>query len=277
MRLLKLIVNCLNFVTMDDETKNEMMLRELENSSNYQSFVKNALPEINRAIQEMIPFKKIATKDKEYTDYNYSNRSHNVILDISDIKDDIYQIFKVEYINAFNDSYPLNYRNYSSDKLLVENPCFAGTIHIVYYPRIRLLTEEDFGEMEFASDATQVTTNEFLNLINNKGLVVGQVYCIVGMTSNRYKVATSNRTFRDATNEDGYFSADNSTDLSALGITDQMCNAVIPHIVKARIWQEVEPNMAQTELTIGLQNLASLADGSGTDYVQSEIILAQDY
>lgn len=54
------------------------------------------------------------------------------------------------------------------------------------------------------------------------------------------------------------YESDESLELNEIGIDDTLCNIVIPCLVKANIWQEVEPEMAQLERNKGLQNLSMM-------------------
>lgn len=221
MKLLELIAECVRFVSPQTEDDiNDLTITNFQNSSNYRSFIVNALPEINRAIQEITPFKKFQLKeyDLEIKSYNPTDIFFDIDLP-TDIKKEIYEIYKIEFINENGYITLLEYRKFK-DKYRVVNPKRKGTINVRYYPRIRLLTDADKGENYVAGET---------------------------------------------------LSEDKSLDLETLGIDDYMCISVIPYLVKAKLWQEIEPSIAQLSKTEGLQNLSILNDGDNNEPYQSYV------
>ena len=233
MTLLELITNCINYTTQDDEELNPQTLEQFKNSTNYMAFIKNALPEINRAIQEIVAWKKLPTRVMEFVNNSTNGISrqdgytliarNNLYYDRLTLKLDrpewekIYRIFKFEIENNAGEFIsPITYKKVGDEIIL---PKFYGKLYLHYYPRIRLLTEADKG-------------------------------------SSGYE-------------EDEYNAPDTSLDLYELGLDDTLCNIVIPQLVKANIWQEVEPEMAQLERNKGLQNLNMLYDGEEEPYQTS--------
>lgn len=264
MTLLELITNCINFTTQDEEELNPSNLETFRNSSNYRAFIKNALPEINRAIQELVVLKKIPIKVLQIEMVN------NFIL-----PEDVYSIYKVE-VEAKNSLYsPVEYRKIGN---MIKLPIIyqAEKTYIKYHPRIRLLTEADKGTLEYGTQANEVTFEEFTYLVMAKKLVKDELYKIKDLTENQYKVATSTYGYRNATSEDGYISVDNSLDLNKEGLSDTICTAVIPYLVKANIWQEIEPELAQLSRNIGLQN-ASLLESVIEEPYQTSIARTNDW
>lgn len=212
MTLLELITNCINFTTQDEEELNPSNLETFRNSTNYRAFIKNALPEINRAIQELVVLKKIPMKVFE------TNMVNNIAL-----PEDVYSIYKVE-VEAKNSLYsPVEYRRIGNT---IKLPIIyqAEKTYIKYHPRIRLLTEADKNE-SFVGD------------------------------------------------DDGI---DKSLNLKEEGLSDTICTAVIPYLVKANIWQEIEPELAQLSRNIGLQN-ASLLESVIEEPYQTSIARTNDW
>ena len=264
MTLLELITNCINFTTQDEEELNPSNLETFKNSSNYRAFIKNALPEINRAIQELVALKKFPL-------VCYETEMVNNI----ELPKDVYSIFKVE-VEAKDSLYtPVEYRKIGNKiKLpIIHN---AQKTYIKYHPRIRLLSEADKGTLEFGTEAVEITFDEFTYLVMSKQLVKDTIYKVKDLNENQYKVATSTYGYRNATSEDGYSSYDDSLDLTTLGIDDTICNSVIPYLVKSRIWQEIEPEMAQLDRNIGLQN-ASLLESAIDEPYQTSIARTYDW
>ena len=64
---------------------------------------------------------------------------------------------------------------------------------------------------------------------------------------------------------------DRSIDLEELGIEDNIAVAVIPYLVKSKLWQEIEPELAQVCKTEGLQNLALMEDGDFDEPYQTNV------
>lgn len=212
MTLLELITNCINFTTQDEEELNPSNLETFRNSSNYRAFIKNALPEINRAIQELVVLKKIPMKVFE------TDMVNNIAL-----PEDIYSIYKVE-VEAKNSLYsPVEYRRIGN---MIKLPIIyqAEKTYIKYHPRVKLFTEANYN-----------------------GSFVGD--------------------------DDGI---DNSLDLNSEGLSDTICTAVIPYLVKANIWQEIEPELAQLSRNIGLQN-ASLLESVIEEPYQTSIARTNDW
>lgn len=237
MKLIELITNCINYTTQSDESVTPYTLEQYKNSTNYAAFIKNALPEINRAIQEIVMWKKIPLQCLELTnetspEYQLGDLVanpfvkdltvfHDKTLRIELTKeewDKIYSIFKIEY--ELSDGRILSPVTYSKIGNKLRLPYFQGTMYIHYYPRVKMFTEADVHSEEFSDDDTDLALNEL-------------------------------------------------PDLSEFGINDTMCNLVIPHLVKANIWQEVEPEMAQLERNKGLQNLSMLVNGEEEVYQSS--------
>lgn len=254
MTLLELIANCVNFTTQDEEDINPSNLETYRNSTNYRAFLKNALPEINRAIQELVVLKKLPIR-------MYETEMVNNI----ELPSDVYSIFKVE-VEGTNLVYsPVEYKKIGNT---IKLPVIydAKKVNIKYYPRPKLLSDADKGTLEFGTEAIEVTLDQFVSLIKGKNLENGSIYKILDLKEQQYKVATSTYGYRDATEEDGYVSIDNSLDLNTIGLNDTICTMVIPYLVKSRIWQEVEPEMAQLDRNIGLQNASMLVDGEEEVY-----------
>lgn len=234
MKLLELITNCINYTTQDDEDLNPSTLERYKNSTNYKAFIKNALPEINRAIQEVVAWKKLPLQVMEFV--NSSNVENDASITVANpfaetnsllktrLKltltaeewNKIYRIYKLEIEDVDGREYsPVEYKRLG-DKLRV--PYFNGTLYIHYYPRIRILTNADKG------------------------------------------------TLSDEDDEYNYNATDNSLELTTIGLDDTLCSIVIPCLVKANIWQEVEPELAQLERNKGLQNLNMLYEGAEEPY-----------
>ena len=213
MTLLELIANCVNFTTQDEEDINPSNLETFRNSTNYRSFLKNALPEINRAIQELAVLKKLPLEVIELDGESLDDVNRFVFTNEQNQK--IYRIFKVE-VYADNNCYsPVEYRKegkwFRLPSLFDRNQ--IKRICIKYYPRPKLLSEADKG----------------IGFDNDNG-------------------------------------EDKSLDLNTIGLNDTICTMVIPYLVKSRIWQEVEPEMAQLERNIGLQNASMLVDAEEEVY-----------
>lgn len=202
MTLLELIANCVNFTTQDEEDINPSNLETYRNSTNYKAFLKNALPEINRAIQELVVLKKLPIRMYE------SEMVNNI-----ELPSDVYSIFKVE-VEGTNLVYsPVEYKKIGNT---IKLPIIydAKKVNIKYYPRPKLLSDADKGGSFDGDDSGE----------------------------------------------------DNSLDLNTIGLNDTICTMVIPYLVKSRIWQEVEPEMAQLDRNIGLQNASMLIDGEEEVY-----------
>lgn len=202
MTLLELIANCVNFTTQDEENINPSNLETYRNSTNYRAFLKNALPEINRAIQELVVLKKLPIR-------MYETEMVNNI----ELPSDVYSIFKVE-VEGTNLIYsPVEYKKIGNT---IKLPVIydAKKVNIKYYPRPRLLSDADKCGSFDGDDSGE----------------------------------------------------DNSLDLNTIGLNDTICTMVIPYLVKSRIWQEVEPEMAQLDRNIGLQNASMLVDGEEEVY-----------
>ena len=202
MTLLELIANCVNFTTQDEEDINPSNLETYRNSTNYRAFLKNALPEINRAIQELVVLKKLPIR-------MYETEMVNNI----ELPSDVYSIFKVE-VEGTNLVYsPVEYKKIGNT---IKLPIIydAKKVNIKYYPRPKLLSDADKGGSFDGDDSGE----------------------------------------------------DNSLDLNTIGLNDTICTMVIPYLVKSRIWQEVEPEMAQLDRNIGLQNASMLVDGEEEVY-----------
>lgn len=217
MTLLELISNCINFTTQDEEEINPATLEQFRGSTNYRAFIKNALPEINRAIQELVALNKLPMQCIEIVG------NSNVIELTQEQNESIYSIFKVEVETADKLYSPVEYRRINNK---IKLPIISGaeTTYIKYYPRVRMLLESDYRKSYDEDD-------------------------------------------------DG---SDNSLDLTTLGINDTICNAVIPYLVKSRIWQEIEPEMAQLDRNIGLQNASMLVNGVEEPY-QTSVARASSY
>lgn len=232
MTLLELITNCINYTTQDDEELNPQTLEQFKNSTNYMAFIKNALPEINRAIQEIVAWKKLPIQVMEFvTDSNKITQMNNLYYNRAKLKLEkdewakIYRIFKVEIETESGKVIPnVEYQRIND---YIKIPYYKGIIYVHYYPRVKLLTEADKGTLEYE-------------------------------------------------NEDDYNATDNSLDLATIGIDDTLCNIVIPQLVKANIWQEVEPELAQLERNKGLQNLNLMYDGAEEAY-QSCVSITNTY
>lgn len=202
MTLLELIANCVNFTTQDEEDINPSNLETYRNSTNYRAFLKNALPEINRAIQELVVLKKLPIRLYE------SEMVNNI-----ELPSDVYSIFKVE-VEGTNLIYsPVEYKRIGNT---IKLPVIydAKKVNIKYYPRPKLLSDADKGGSFDGDDSGE----------------------------------------------------DNSLDLNTIGLNDTICTMVIPYLVKSRIWQEVEPEMAQLDRNIGLQNASMLVDAEEEVY-----------
>ena len=195
-------------------------MEEFEESANYKSFFNNALPEINRAIQEITEYKKFQLKSYEVKLDKIEYTNVFTIIDLpKEIYREIYSIFKIELIDSHGYITLLEHRR-EGNKIKVVNLRKLGTIIIRYYPRIKLLTKADY--------------DYYLDL-----------------------------------QED-----DKSIDLEDLGIDDTICSAVIPYFVKAKLWQEIEPELAQVTKTEGLQNLMLLPDGDNDEPYQTYVVLS---
>lgn len=299
MTLLELITNCINYTTQDDTEINPVQLENFRNSSNYSAFIKNALPEINRAIQEIVAWKKLPIKVMELThtketntqnpdtpiennnvanpfvEYKTNSKNKRLKFDLTkEQKKEIFSIFKMEIEDELGNLYsPVEYRRINNQIII---PYFEGSLYIKYHPRVRILTDVDKGTLEFGAENVELTFTDFVELIKSKSLEVGKIYKITDLAHNIYKVATSYNAYRDATNEDGYIERDNSTDLEELGLSEPLCTMVIPLLVKSNIWQEVEPEMAQLERNKALQNLSLLSTVEDEPY-QTDVSITNTY
>lgn len=216
MTLKELIANCVKFVVQSgDEINNETVL-DFKETPNYKDFINNALPEINRAIQEITPFKKFQLKlyEQEISTINYSEPY--LIIDLKEIAKEIYQIYKVELIDRYGNITLLEYRK-EGNNLRVVNFRRPGKLIIRYYPKVRLLSEADY-DYYLDKEVTDI-----------------------------------------------------SIDLNDLGIDDMICNSVIPYLVKAQLWQEIEPELAQLQRNTGLQNLSMVIDGDNDEPYQTQV------
>ncbi len=220
MTLKELVANCVRFVVQAGDDINSENIEDLKDTPNYRDFVNNALPEINRAIQEITPFKKFQLKiwEKEIEDVDYT--SAHLEIDLSEISSEIYQIYKVELIDKNGYITLLEYRK-EGKKLRIVNFKKTGKLIIRYYPRIRLLSEADYLAYY---DANVVEKEKDLSI-----------------------------------------------DLNELGIDDMICNSVIPYLVKAQLWQEIEPELAQLQRNTGLQNLSMVIDGDNDEPYQTRV------
>lgn len=217
MSLKELVANCVAFVVEGEDNINNLTVLEFKDSANYKSFINNAIPEINRAIQEITPYKKFQLKQYiiEVTTINNDN-AHMIIELPSDVLKEIYSIYKIEFIDDYGNITFLEYRK-EGKKIRIVNLRKTGEIYIRYYPKIRLLTEADY---------TYYTDLE---------------------------------------------ETDRSIDLEELGIEDNIAVAVIPYLVKSKLWQEIEPELAQVCKTEGLQNLALMEDGDFDEPYQTNV------
>nr|DAY29891.1 MAG TPA: hypothetical protein [Caudoviricetes sp.] len=217
MTLKELVANCVAFVVEGEDNINNLTVLEFKDSANYKSFINNAIPEINRAIQEITPYKKFQLKQYiiEVTTINNDN-AHMIIELPSDVLKEIYSIYKIEFIDDYGNITFLEYRK-EGKKIRIVNLRKTGEIYIRYYPKIRLLTEADY---------TYYTDLE---------------------------------------------ETDRSIDLEELGIEDNIAVAVIPYLVKSKLWQEIEPELAQVCKTEGLQNLALMEDGDFDEPYQTNV------
>lgn len=217
MTLKELVANCVAFVVEGEDNINNLTVLEFKDSANYKSFINNAIPEINRAIQEITPYKKFQLKQYiiEVTTINNDN-AHMIIELPSDVLKEIYSIYKIEFIDDYGNITFLEYRK-EGKKIRIVNLRKTGEIYIRYYPKIRLLTEADY---------TYYTDLE---------------------------------------------ETDKSIDLEELGIEDNIAVAVIPYLVKSKLWQEIEPELAQVCKTEGLQNLALMEDGDFDEPYQTNV------
>ena len=217
MTLKELVANCVAFVVEGEDNINNLTVLEFKDSANYKSFINNAIPEINRAIQEITPYKKFQLKQYiiEVTTINNDN-AHMIIEFPSDVLKEIYSIYKIEFIDDYGNITFLEYRK-EGKKIRIVNLRKTGEIYIRYYPKIRLLTEADY---------TYYTDLE---------------------------------------------ETDRSIDLEELGIEDNIAVAVIPYLVKSKLWQEIEPELAQVCKTEGLQNLALMEDGDFDEPYQTNV------
>lgn len=217
MTLKELVANCVAFVVEGEDNINNLTVLEFKDSANYKSFINNAIPEINRAIQEITPYKKFQLKQYiiEVTTINNDN-AHMIIELPSDVLKEIYSIYKIEFIDDYGNITFLEYRK-EGKKIRIVNLRKTGEIYIRYYPKIRLLTEADY---------TYYTDLE---------------------------------------------ETDRSIDLEELGIEDNIAVAVIPYLVKSKLWQEIEPELAQVCKTEGLQNLALIEDGDFDEPYQTNV------
>lgn len=228
MTLLELMSNCIKFITQDDQELNALNLELFKNSSNYKSFISNSLPEINRAIQQIVTYKKLPIETIEIDNSNSSGSNKTLEIELSKEQlRKIYSIFKVEVFDNNGNIYsPVTYKRLGN-KLLIAN--IKGKIYINYYPRIRLLGvdidtgKSDLGTLEYDGG-------------------------------------------------DSYMSEDNSLDLNTIGLDDTICTLVIPYLVKANMWQEIEPELAQLQRNIGLQNLITLDTNQDEQYQESVAI-----
>lgn len=264
-------------MTQDDQEFNEYDINTFKSSSNYKAFIKNALPEINRAIQEISMHKKIPVEvlTSENTGYDEDGTKLGTHITISNLN--AYSIFKVEVVGKDYTYSPVIYKHIKSKKEIII-PNLIGTVNVYYYPIPRILTNSDMSTIEYGDTETiKITLNDFIRLIQSKSLTVGQMYQVIDLNSNQYKVALSSGTYRDATGEDGYIQEDDSLDLTEIGISDLMCYTVIPYLVKSQLWQEIEPEMAQVERNRGLQNLMLIADGAEDIEYQTEIAVTNTF
>lgn len=227
MTLLELITNCINYTTQDDVDISPETLNVFKNSSNYSAFIKNALPEVNRAIQEIVAWKKIPLKTMSIVmDNNYvgsiTNKKSKVTL-TKEQKKQIYSIFKIEIEDANGNVYsPVEYTKRNDDILV---PYIVGTMNIVYYPTIPIF---------------------------------------------------SNKDVRDEDVYEGEILLSDLEDLYDYGLNDAVCSMVIPLLVKANIWQEIEPEMAQLERNKALQNLSLVLPAEEETY-QSAVAVTNSY
>lgn len=217
MTLKELVANCVAFVVEGEDNINNLTVLEFKDSANYKSFVNNALPEINRAIQEITPYKKFQLKQYiiEINQVNSLN-AHMIIELPLEIYNEIYSIYKIEFIDDYGNITFLEYRR-EGKNIRVVNLRKTGNIYIRYYPKIRLLTEADYN---YYTDKEET---------------------------------------------------DKSIELEELGIENNISVAVIPYLVKSKLWQEIEPELAQVCKTEGLQNLALMEDGDFDEPYQTSI------
>lgn len=265
MTLLELVSNCINFITQDDEDINPLTLNEFKNSENYKSFIKNALPEINRAIQQIVIFKKIPLKvfEKEFKSIDYINAILKI--DISEIKKEIYSIFKVEFFNQYNQLSIMEHRR-EANNLIIVNPKNYGKLIIKYYPKVRMLTNSDFKSIIY-ENYVEITLNDFVDKIKTNKLENGMIYKI----DNQLYQATSNNSFVKYQYEVGSDELDTSIDLETLGLDEVLCQSVIPYLVKSKLWQEIEPQLAQIYYNEGIQNLNLIENGDFNEPYQTYV------
>lgn len=221
MTLLELVANCVAFVVEGEDSINNLTVMTFKESANYRSFINNALPEINRAIQEITSYKKFQLKmyQKDISTIDYNN-AHMIIELPKEIRKEIYEIYKVELIDS-NGTITLLEHRLEGNTIRTVNFKRSGTLMIRYYPRIKILTAADY---DYYTDLEQ---------------------------------------------------DDKSIDLYDLGLDDIICNSVIPYLVKSKLWQEIEPELAQLCKNEGLQNLALLHDGNNDEPYQTSVFLIQ--
>lgn len=124
-------------------------LNDFRTSENYKAFIDNALPEINRAIQQIALQEKIPVQAQEYpcSAEDTSDFLHLKLSDIEDKNFSVRRIFKVELL--YKDySIALPYRRLKNE-IVVSNPRMDGIILLRYFPRPRLLTLEDIQNYNF--------------------------------------------------------------------------------------------------------------------------------
>ena len=155
-----MISNCVNFVIQSSDTMTPATLDDFRTSENYKAFIDNALPEINRAIQQIALQEKIPVQAQEYS-CNAENKSNFLHLKLSDIEDknfSVRRIFKVEFLYE-GYSFTLPYRRVKNE-IIVTNPKLDGIILLRYFPKPRLLTLEDIQNYNFGGEDESTDLND---------------------------------------------------------------------------------------------------------------------
>lgn len=135
-------------------------LSDFRVSENYKAFIDNALPEINRAIQQIAINEKIPVQAQEYacTSENSNDLLHLKLSDIEDKNFSVRRVFKVELL--YKGGYTsLSFRTIKNE-IIVPNPKVDGTILLRYFPKPRLLTLADIQNYEFGGEDESTDLND---------------------------------------------------------------------------------------------------------------------
>lgn len=223
MTLLQLIVEVVNYTKQDDTVMNEANMQSFLKSENYRAILNNSLREINRAIQDILPYVKHEIQTFSVP-VDKSVRTISIKLDTFDPK--IYRVFRTYYTT--NDGKAIiQTPNLIAGKQLSARIHNAKEFFVEYYPRIPVFTEADLNGSTYSED------------------------------------------------EDS--ALDMSIDLTKYGLTDYICISVIPHLAKSKLWQELEPELAQLERNEGLQNLMNYDDGNLNESPQYQVDITNDW